>query len=65
MSNGLRTQITTAITMRLSGLGFNLQPGEVSAIVDDVEMIVANYASTVQSEAATDAGQTPPPPQGE
>lgn len=65
MSNGLRTQLSSAIALRLSGLGVELQTGQIGAMVDDVEVIISNYVSSIQSEATVDVGQTPDPPQGE
>jgi hypothetical protein len=65
MSNGLRTQLSSAIALRLSGLGVELQTGQIGAMVDDVELIIANYVSSIQVEANVDVGQTPDPPQGE
>lgn len=57
----LRTNLMTALQLRLSSLGHVLVNGELAMLCDDIEAQIALDAQA-QADANTDLGNNPDPP---
>jgi hypothetical protein len=62
-ASAMRGNLFTAIQTRLLNLGYIVSASEVYACVDDVENVVAGNVNA-QTDASSDLGVWPVPPQG-
>ena len=58
-----RTDLTTAITLRIQTLGHTMSAGEIEAIVNDVEKTINTDAGTALADCAADVASFPTDPE--